>query len=53
MKLTKAQVTGLFEFPRNDKSLSDILKDELAPRKKRSGTRKKRMKQNRTRRKIK
>ena len=53
MKLTKAQVKGLFEFPRNDRDLSDILKGQLVPKKKRSGTRKKIMKRNRTRKKIK
>ena len=45
MRLTKAQVTGLFEFPKNDSSLSNILANELKA-KKRRGTKKKSGKQN-------
>ncbi len=52
MRLTKAQVTGLFEFPKNDSSLSNILANELKA-KKRRGTKKKRSKKRRDTRKKK
>ena len=53
MKLTKSQVTGLFEFPPNTSSLSDILKGELRNKKKRGGITKRKRRKERTTRKNK
>ena len=52
MRLTKAQAIGLFEFPKNDFSLSNILTNELRG-KKRGGTKKKTSKKRRDTRKKK
>ena len=53
MRLTKPQVTGLFEFPQNTSSLSDILKGELGNKKKGEGKTKRRRRKERTTRKNK
>ena len=52
MRLTKAQVTGLFEFPRNELSLMKTLTNELKV-KKRGGTKKRKSKKKRDTRKNK
>lgn len=51
MRLTKAQVTGLFEFPRNDLSLTKTLTNELKGKRKRGGTKKRKSKKKRDTRK--